>query len=255
MCMRMELALKGLHTLLSAMIFGIALLVLIICTFIFPISIMPRFDMLFIAAVLIQILLILYKYEHLPEILMIGVFHLLGTCMEIFKVAVGSWAYPIDGIFYIGNVPLFAGFMYAAVGSSIARSMRLFSVALHNAPDTRTLLCMSACIYCNFFTHHYIPDMRYFILGGIVFAFAQTRIRLKIQHETFQMHFLVIAIFIALCIWSAENIATYASVWKYPHQADAWELVHVEKITSWFLLLFISFTLVVSMTPHKKTYS
>lgn len=250
--MHVQYALTGIRILLSSSLFGIALILLILFTFILPLP-APRFDVLFVAAILIQIFLIVFKYEHFREVLMIGAFHALGTCMEIFKVSVGSWGYPVDGTFYIGQVPFFAGFMYAAVGSAIARSMRLYSVQIVNAPDIRTLIFMSACIYCNFFTHHYIPDMRYLILGGVFFACINTRIHLKLLDKTFEIHFLAVAFIAAACIWCAENIATYASIWKYPHQTTTWRMVHFEKITSWFLLLLVSFTLVWCIVPRKHS--
>ena len=37
--------------------------------------------------------------------------------MEVFKTEAGSWTYPEDNLLRIGGVPLFSGFMYAAVGS------------------------------------------------------------------------------------------------------------------------------------------
>ena len=56
---------------------------------------------------------------------------LVGTVMEMFKTGVGSWIYPEPSFFRIGGVPLFSGFMYAAVGSYIARAWRLFDFQLH----------------------------------------------------------------------------------------------------------------------------
>src|SRR3712207_6887532 len=49
-----------------------------------------------------------------------------STIMEVHKTAIGSWAYPEASLFRIGGVPLFTGFMYAAVGSYLARVWRLF---------------------------------------------------------------------------------------------------------------------------------
>jgi uncharacterized membrane protein YoaT (DUF817 family) len=49
---------------------------------------------------------------------------------------------------------------------------------------------------------------------------------------------------VSLFIWFAENIGTYTRVWLYPHQVYGWTLVSFQKITAWFLLLFLSFVLV-----------
>ncbi|EDL50258.1 hypothetical protein ED21_27343 [Erythrobacter sp. SD-21] len=49
---------------------------------------------------------------------------------------------------------------------------------------------------------------------------------------------------VALFIWFAENIATFANAWNYPGQEDCWELVSLAKLGSWYLLMLISFVLV-----------
>jgi uncharacterized membrane protein YoaT (DUF817 family) len=52
-------------------------------------------------------------------------------------------------------------------------------------------------------------------------------------------------------IWIAENIVTFYGAWKYPNQIHAWEAVSLHKITSWFLLVIISF-IVVAYLKHFK---
>ena len=54
--------------------------------------------------------------------------------MEIFKTSVGSWIYPEPSLLRIGGVPLFTGFMYAAIGSYIARCWRLFDFRFTRPP-------------------------------------------------------------------------------------------------------------------------
>jgi uncharacterized membrane protein YoaT (DUF817 family) len=49
---------------------------------------------------------------------------------------------------------------------------------------------------------------------------------------------------VALFIWFAENIATYTNIWIYPNQATQWHMVPIEKLSSWFLLMLLSFVLV-----------
>jgi uncharacterized membrane protein YoaT (DUF817 family) len=49
---------------------------------------------------------------------------------------------------------------------------------------------------------------------------------------------------VALFIWLAENIGTFAAVWVYPDQRGKWSVVHASKYGSWFLLMIISFILV-----------
>ena len=49
---------------------------------------------------------------------------------------------------------------------------------------------------------------------------------------------------VALFIWLADNIATYANIWIYPNQTAEWQMVPIAKLSSWFLLMVLSFVLV-----------
>ena len=49
---------------------------------------------------------------------------------------------------------------------------------------------------------------------------------------------------VALFIWFAENLGTFARAWIYPGQEDGWELVSLAKLGSWYLLMIISVVLV-----------
>ncbi len=49
---------------------------------------------------------------------------------------------------------------------------------------------------------------------------------------------------VALFIWFAENIGTFAHAWSYPNQRNGWELVSPAKLGAWYLLMIISFVLV-----------
>ena len=46
---------------------------------------------------------------------------------------------------------------------------------------------------------------------------------------------------VALFIWFAENIGTLHPTWLYPHQMSRWSMVSLGKLSSWFLLLIISY--------------
>ncbi|NJK44443.1 MAG: DUF817 domain-containing protein [Pleurocapsa sp. SU_196_0] len=89
---------------------------------------------LFVFLVLVQVMMYALKLETLEEIKFITLFHLVGFVLEQFKTHVGSWAYPEFGFTKIAGVPLYSGFMYAAVGSCIAQAWRLMRVTLHAAP-------------------------------------------------------------------------------------------------------------------------
>jgi uncharacterized membrane protein YoaT (DUF817 family) len=56
---------------------------------------------------------------------------------------------------------------------------------------------------------------------------------------------------IGFFIWIAENIATFFGAWQYPNQQNSWSLVHIGKISSWFLLVVISIMIV---TQFKEVY-
>lgn len=61
------------------------------------------------------------------------------------------------------------------------------------------------------------------------------------------MHFLISAFLTTLFVWIAENISTFYKVWLYPNQEVNWELVSFSKISSWYLLLIVSFAIITSL--------
>ena len=63
------------------------------------------------------------------------------------------------------------------------------------------------------------------------------------------MPLLIVFVMIAVLIWVAENIGTYTGTWLYPHQRDGWEMVSLQKVGSWFLLMLISWVLVTVVRP------
>ncbi|HPG37597.1 MAG TPA: DUF817 family protein, partial [Candidatus Saccharibacteria bacterium] len=107
-----------------AALFGGLMLAALILTKYIDLPWLGRYDWLLIMALAIQTFMLLTKLEKPAEVIVIATFHLVGLGMEIFKTSsgIGSWSYPGHAIFHVGNVPLFSGFMYAAVGSYIARA-------------------------------------------------------------------------------------------------------------------------------------
>lgn len=145
-----------------ACLFGALMLGLLLATHLFypADAALARYDFLILAALTIQIAMLALRLETLGEARVILNFHIVGTLMEIFKTQMGSWVYPEPGLLRIGGVPLFSGFMYAAVGSYIARTWRIFDFGFTGAPPRWQLAALAAAIYANFFTHHFIPDLR-----------------------------------------------------------------------------------------------
>lgn len=95
---------------------------------------LPRYDALVLAALLVQAALLLLRLETVQEAKVILAFHVVGTVMEVFKTGVGSWTYPEASVLRVGHVPLFTGFMYAAVGSYLFRVWRLFDFRFDRHP-------------------------------------------------------------------------------------------------------------------------
>ena len=118
----------------------------------------------------LQVLMLTFRLETIEEAKVILIFHVVGTIMEIFKTSVGSWIYPDPSFFRIGGVPLFTGFMYSCIGSYLCRVWRLFDFEFTNHPSRLSLVLLSAAIYINFFSHHFMPDLRWllFPLGTVV---------------------------------------------------------------------------------------
>lgn len=206
-----------------------------------------RYDFLVLAAVSIQIAMLTFGLETFEEAKVILIFHVVGTVMEIFKTSVGSWVYPEASILRIAGVPLFSGFMYAAVGSYIARVWRLFDFEFSRHPPLWALGFLSLAIYVNFFTHHYMPDLRLALFAAAALLFGRSMIHYRIWRRHRVMPLLVGLVLVALFIWGAENIGTLARAWAYPSQRHGWQIVPLAKLGSWFLLMIISYTLVASV--------
>ncbi|WJH24016.1 DUF817 domain-containing protein [Pseudarthrobacter defluvii] len=205
---------------------------------------LARNDFLTVAAVVIQVLMVVFRLETLRELRVIVLFHLVGTVMELFKTDMGSWSYEAEGVLRIGAVPLFSGFMYAAVGSYMVRVYRLFDLKFAAYPRRWITAILAAAIYANFFTHHYIWDLRWVLLAAVVVVFGRCVMHFRVFRREFRMPLVVSFLRVALFIWLAENIATWSGAWQYLSQLDGWHPVGLEKLVAWFLLMIISVVLV-----------
>ncbi len=205
---------------------------------------LARYDFLVLASIAIQALLLATKLERWDEALVILIFHAVGTAMEIFKTTQGSWIYPEESVLRIGGVPLFSGFMYACVGSYIARITRLFEVRFVNYPPIWTTWVLAVLAYANFFTHHYTIDIRNALFAFSALIFWRTWFEFTPDRRPRRMPMLLGALLVSLFIWFAENLGTFAAAWVYPSQRDGWHVVPLEKMGSWYLLMLLSFVLV-----------
>ncbi len=187
------------------------------------------------------------RLETLEEAKVILAFHVVGTVMELFKTYYGSWTYPEASLLRIGGVPLFSGFMYAAVGSYIARVWRIFDFRYSAYPPAWATYLLAVAIYVNFFAHHVLPDVRLGLFAAMVLLFWRTRVWFRVWREHRWMPLLLGWLLVALFIWFAENIATYSRAWLYPSQQQGWHLVSLAKLGAWYLLMYISFVLVAAV--------
>ncbi len=236
-----------------ACLFGGAMVALLIATWAwYPRgAALARYDFLVVASVMIQLLLIACRMETYDEAKVILMFHVVGTIMEIFKTHMGSWVYPEASLLRIGSVPLFTGFMYASIGSYIARAWRLFDFHFTHHPPLWATLVLSVAIYVNFFTHHYMADVRWLIFAIIALCFGRTWVHFRIWRQHRRMPLLVGFLLVALFIWFAENIGTITNAWLYPNQKHGWSMVSLAKLGSWYMLMIISYVMVSLINPPK----
>ncbi len=219
-----------------------------------PLFGMARYDFLFLAAIAIQAILYFAKLETTDEVKVIFLFHIIGLVLELYKThpSIGSWSYPEDGFLKIATVPLYSGFMYAAVGSYISQAWKIFKLELANYSHYALSIVLCCFIYLNFFTHHFLYDFRWFLIAAVFVLFWKVKVYFTVTNIRRWMPLNVAFLLIAFFIWIAENISTYLGAWKYPDQIHVWTVVSTSKITSWLLLVIISFILVAYLKHFKK---
>lgn len=199
-----------------------------------------RYDALFVLALAIQITVLTLRMETFEEAKVILIYHLVGTAMEIYM---GSWAYPEEAVIRLGGVPLFSGFMYASVGSYMARAIRIFDMRFTHYPPFWTTALLAIAIYANFYAHHYVTDIRFGLFAATALLFGRVRIYYTVERTARWMPLVVAAFLTSIFLWIAENIGTATGVWLYPGQ-QTWHMVPFTKLGSWYLLLYVSFVLV-----------
>lgn len=236
-----EFVMFGLKMAWACLFAGMMLLAIIITAFTWPEdAAIARYDFLVVFAVVTQVLFLVLRLETTAEAKVILLFHISGTIMEIFKLNMGSWSYPEAGILKVGGVPLFSGFMYASVGSFMARVIRLFDMQFVNYPKFGWTIALAAAIYINFFTHHYIWDIRYVLFVATAILFWRTRIYFTPFGARHWMPLVLAAFLSSLFLYIAENVGTLTGTWLYSG-AKSFSFTSLAKIGSWYLLLYVSF--------------
>lgn len=213
----------------------------------------PRYDLLLAIALGIQAVMVWTRLETWDELKAISLFHVVGFALEVFKTSsqIQSWSYPDPGYTKVLGVPLFSGFMYAAVGSYIIQAWRLLDLRVLHHPPYWMATLLACAIYANFFTHHFIDDYRWYLAACTLGLYARTTVLFTPRRRPLRMPLLLSFVLIGFFIWLAENISTFMGIWKYPNQMGAWTTVHVSKWSAWSLLVIMTFTIVTHL-KHVK---
>jgi uncharacterized membrane protein YoaT (DUF817 family) len=214
-------------------------------------GIIPRYDFMLITCIVIQIVLYKSEIETRDEVLVICMFHLLGLMMELFKIHIGSWAYPEFAYAKIFGVPLYSGFMYASVASYLCQAWRRFDLQIISWPPHWVIRVLGALIYLNFFTDHFIYDMRYIIGLFIIFFFRRSIVIFYVDGKARRMPVVLSFLLIGFFIWIGENAATLLGAWKYAYQHKSWTMVDYHKISSWAFLVIVSYIIVAELKMFK----
>lgn len=216
-----------------------------------PLPFLPRYDWLLIIFLLTQWWMVRSGLETRDELKVITLFHLIGLALELFKVHMGSWTYPEEGYSKFFGVPLYSGFMYASVASYLCQAWRRLEVDLVKWPPFWIVVPLAAAIYLNFFIHHFWMDVRWWLSALVIIVFWRSWVTYAVGGIRYRMPIALSFVLIGFFIWIAENIATFFGAWKYPNQSEVWKLVGLGKLSSWLLLVIVSFLIVATLKRVK----
>lgn len=214
-----------------------------------PLPIDPA-DALLIWCLGITGILWLLGWETGREVAVIAGFHLVGLALELYKVAQGSWSYPDLGHASFGGVPLYSGFMYAAVGSYVCQAWRRFDLRITGYRPWATA-AVAGLVHANFFTHHVTVDVRVPLAVALLLVTRRTWVHFTVGARRYAMPLAVSFGLIGFFLWLAENAATLLRAWQYPSQESVWTLVHASKLGSWSLLVVVSIVLVAAVKAYE----
>jgi uncharacterized membrane protein YoaT (DUF817 family) len=210
-----------------------------------------RYDALLIYCVVVAVVFRLVGWETTRDVLVIAGFHLVGLVFELVKVPLGSWAYPEPAVTKILGVPLYSGFLYAAVGSYVVTAWRLFDLRVTGYRALRTAVVAGA-IYVNLITHYWLPDLRWPLAGALIAVTWGATVHFTVGERRYRMPLALSFALIGFFLWVAENIATFFGAWRYPHQLEAWRLVDPAKFGAWAMLVSLTFVLVAACRPRQS---
>ena len=198
----------------------------------------------------VTLVLWLVRWETGRQVGVIFGFHLVGLALELYKVEQGSWSYPETGLATIGGVPLYSGFMYAAVGSYVCQAWRRLELRITNY-RARSTASVAVLIYLNFFTSHVVADVRWLLAAALLLVTRRTWVHYTVGRSRYAMPLALSFVLIGFFLWVAENAATFLRAWQYPSQESVWTLVHAAKFGSWSLLVVVSIVLVAGVKAYE----
>jgi uncharacterized membrane protein YoaT (DUF817 family) len=203
-------------------------------------------DALLVWCLLVTLVLWLVGWETGREVGVIAAFHVVGLVLELYKVRQGSWSYPDPGLATVGDVPLYSGFMYAAVGSYVCQAWRRLDLRITGYRPRATAV-VAALVYLNFFTSHVTVDVRVPLALALLVVTWRTSVRFTVGARRYAMPLALSFVLIGFFLWLAENAATLLRAWQYPSQESVWTVVHASKVGSWSLLVVVSIVLVAAV--------
>lgn len=209
---------------------------------------LARYDALFLIALATQALFLALRLETRHEGGVIAAFAALGLGMEVFKVGMGSWAYPEPGVLAVAGVPLFVGFMYAAIGLCIVRMIRIFEMDFAPFPPLWLNALLAGAIYANFFVMHTVVDLRLGLMALTVWAYGRARIGYRAFGGRRSMPLMVSLLAAALGVWLVENLGTLTGTWLYAGQTVG-QVVTLATLGSWYLFLCVALALALALRP------
>lgn len=234
-------------------LFPILLFLTFAVTKLFTVPGLHRYDLILLICLFAQTILYKSGLETKDELKVIAVFHLAGLCLELFKTHLHSWVYPEVAWSKVAGVPLYSGFMYASVASYLCQAWRRLHVDLSGWPPAWAAWTLCGGIYVNFFTEHWLFDVRWGLALLIILLFRRTQAHFAVCGTPYALPMPAAFLLLGFFLWIAENIATFFGAWQYPNQHGGWHLVHLAKMSSWSLLVIFSFLLVAQLKRVKGT--
>ncbi|WP_010680998.1 DUF817 family protein [Acetivibrio cellulolyticus] len=214
-----------------------------------------RYDFLLLFFIILQIIFVKIKLDSKHDLKIIMLFHMLGLFMEFYKVTFGAWSYPEYALSKVLGVPLYSGFMYGSVAGFLCHLWRKLNITLAKWPRTSVVAFVGVVIYLNFFSMKIPKDLRTFLVLAVLFIFFRSKVEFTNTKVRRSVPLILVFSGLGIFVWIAENIATYLGAWAYPYQLEKWQMVHLSKITSWFLLGVVCFMIVAELLKKRRDTS